>query len=129
MNIFYLRWYRTLEGKAVRLVFDEAHKIFTDKDYRGSFIKVKEFAGFPIQKIFLSASLPPSLEPLFLEYTCTPSSTLFIRAPTTRLNLRYHVLQVENQVKHINKVAIALAKHLQTTTFTEASRGIIFCTD
>jgi hypothetical protein len=58
-----------------------------------------------------------------------PSSTVFIRAPTSRPNLRYHVLHVENQVKHINKVAAELAQHLQQTTFTNESRGIVFCAD
>ena len=94
-------------------------------EYRGKFAKVKELAGFPVFKIFLSATLPPCMEEFFLEETSMPSSTLFIRAPTSRPNLRYHVLHVENEVKHINKVAVQLAHHLQQSTFAENSRGIL----
>jgi hypothetical protein len=123
------RWYRKMEGQMVRLVVDEAHKIFTDIVYRNSFSKLFMLAAYAIMKIYLSATMPPTLEKTFLSDSGMPSSMLFIRAPTTRPNLRYQVIQFENRLSHITKFAISVAKHLQTTTFTEDSRGIIYCTD
>jgi Helicase conserved C-terminal domain len=110
-------------------VFDEAHKIFTDVVYRGDFARVKELAFYPVMKIFLTATLPVTHEELLLEETCMPSSTRFIRAPTTRPNIRYHVLHINNQMKPVNQIAIDLASYLQQTIFTAQSRGIIFCID
>jgi hypothetical protein len=112
-----------------RIVIDEAHKIVTDLAYRDTFSQAHKLAGFVTQKIYLSATLPPELQERFLELTGLPSSTLFIRACTTRPNLRYHVLKVENRVKHIKDVTVDLADFLQNTTFSSTSRGIIFCTD
>src|SRR5436190_1203488 len=118
-----------MEGRIVRVVFDEAHKAFIEDHYRSSFLKVKELAGYPIQKIFLTATLPPKLEKLFLETTCMPSSTLIIRAPTTRRNLRYHVLTLEPEMKDIEQLAKELSALLEEKTFGESSRGIIYCMD
>ena len=96
-------------------------------DYRSQFSKLKRLASFPVMKIFLSATIPPILEHMFLEETCLPSSTKWIRASTTRPNLRYHVFQVDNHVKHVQKVAANLANYLQDTHFNTNTRGIIFC--
>lgn len=86
-------------------------------------------ASFPVQKIFLSATIPPILEESFLEETSMPSSTPWIRASTTRPNLRYHVFNVDNYLKHVNLVTIGLAKYIQQTLFGNESRGIVFCGD
>ena len=57
-----------------------------------------------------------------------PSSILVICTCTTWPNLWYHVLKVENQVKHINNVTIDLAHFLQRTIFSGSSCSIIYCT-
>ena len=105
----------------MRVVFDEAHKAFIEDHYRSSFLKVKELAGYTIQKIFLTATLPPTLEGLFLETTCLPSSTLIIRSPTTRHNLRYHVLTLEPQMKDMEELTKELSALLEEKTFGESS--------
>jgi superfamily II DNA/RNA helicase len=116
-----------MEGVIIRFVFDEAHKIFTDIVFRDVFGKVSKLASFAVLKIFLSATMPPELEPEFIHEASMPNSLLFIRAPTSRPNLRYNVIQVENRVRHIHEVALALAHHLEVNTFKEDSRGIIYC--
>jgi hypothetical protein len=42
------------------MVFDEAHKVFTDLEYRSKFCKVKELAGFPVFKVGLPLCDPPT---------------------------------------------------------------------
>jgi Helicase conserved C-terminal domain len=118
-----------MEGRIVRLVIDEAHKIFTELEFRGSFAKLLTLAAYEVQKLYLTATLPPELEDEFLKDSGMPRTLLFIRAPTTRPNIRYHVLYLDHQIEHANKVSVRLAKHLQATTFGDNSRGIIFCTD
>lgn len=118
-----------MEGKINRLVFDEAHKVFIEDNFRASFLRIRELAQFPIQKIFLSATLPPYLEEYFLMLTSLPSSTLVIRAPTPRPNLRYHAMTVEPQIKSAVTLAKELSIFLEEKTFAETSRGIIYCTD
>lgn len=121
----WIRFYRANEGKIVRLVFDEAHQIFTDINYRYQFDKIRRLAGYAVQKIYLTATLPPYLEQIFLRETSLQSSSIFIRAPTYRPNLRYHILPVTEDIKlHI---ATKLAKHLESEYFQSDSRGIIFC--
>jgi hypothetical protein len=116
-----------MEGLIIRVVFDEAHKVFTDLVFRDVFSKVSRLAAFAVIKIFLSATMPPDLESEFLQESCMPKSLLFIRAPTSRPNLRYNVIHVENQIRHIHEVALKLAHLLQANTFTGDSRGIIYC--
>jgi len=122
------RFWREHEHRILRLVVDEAHQILTCLNYRSLFSKVKTFAGFNIQKIYLSASLPPRLLPRFLAETGLPNSTVIIRGPTHQLNLRYHVITLEPINTNIYRFIIDIA-HIITTTFLgPAKRGIIFCT-
>ena len=72
-----------MEGGIKRIVFDEAHKVFVEDDFRSSFTRIKELAQYPVQKIFLSATLPPFLVDVFLDMTALPQSTLVIRGPTS----------------------------------------------
>ena len=72
-----------MEGGIKRIVFDEAHKVFVEDDFRSSFTRIKELAQYPVQKIFLSATLPPFLVDVFLDTTALPQSTLVIRGPTS----------------------------------------------
>ena len=118
-----------MEGKINRIVVDEAHKIFLEDAFRSSFLRIKDLAQFPVQKIFLSATLPPFLEEHFFQMAALPSSTLVIRAPTSRPNLRYHAMVVEPQIKSVDDAAKELCNYLEEKTFEESSRGIIYCAD
>src|SRR5204863_8151385 len=100
-----------------------------EESFRSSFLRIKDLAQFPVQKIFLSATLPPFLQEYFFQLTALPSSTLIIRASTSRPNLRYHAMVVEPQIKSAENLAKELTNFLEEKTFEELSRGIIYCTD
>jgi len=106
---------------------DECHQIITCDTYRQKFNAVKELAQYPVQKIFLTATLPVFLEDYFLQQVYLPRSTVVIREPTNRKNLVYHLLRIEQRVRKAKDVIIDLAKLVEQELWTMASRGIIFC--
>ena len=108
-------------------VVDECHQITTCDSYRKKFEAVKELAQYPVQKIFITATLAVSLEDNFLQQVYLPRSTSVIREPTNRPNLMYHVLRVEQRVRKATDVIVDLTRLVERELWTEASRGIIFC--
>lgn len=93
-----------------RFVIDECHQVITCNTYREKFNAVKELAQFPVQKIFLTATLAVFIEDHFLQQVYLPRSTPVIREPTNRTNLMYHLLRVEQRVRKAKDVIIDLAK-------------------
>lgn len=91
------------------------------------FNAVKELAQYPVQKIFITATLAVFLEDYFLEQIYLPRSTTVIREPTNRKNIMYHVLRVEQRVRKAKDVIIDLARLVEQTQWDQASRGVIFC--
>jgi hypothetical protein len=79
-----------------------------------------------VQKIYLTATLPPKLEHELKVATCLPESVPVIRESTDRPNLGYHVLHCKKFVVDTNEVVVKLAKVLEED-FKANSRGIIFC--
>src|SRR5436190_14428246 len=61
-----------MEGKINHIVVDEAHKIFLEDAFQSSFLQIKDLAQFSVQKIFLSATLPPFLEEHFFRMAALP---------------------------------------------------------
>ncbi|KAG6848431.1 hypothetical protein H0H93_000226 [Arthromyces matolae] len=120
-------FYRKQEGKVARICLDESHQMLISEEYRSKFAKLGELAQYDVQRIFLSATLPPSLMDHFLTKNYLPNSTLVIRAPTFRPNLRYHVLWIEERIHKMADVTKKLALQLEASTFSPYSRGIIFC--
>ena len=110
-----------------RFVVDECHQVTSCDSYRKKFDAVKELAQYPVQKIFITATLAVALEDNFLQQVYLPRSTLVIREPTNRPNLMYHVLRVEQRVRKACDVIVDLAQLVERELWTEASRGIIFC--
>lgn len=101
--------------------------MITCDTYRTKFNAVKELAQFPVQKIFITATLAVFLEDYFLQQVYLPRSTPVIREPTNRLNIMYHLLRIEQRVRKAADVIIDLTKLVEKELWTEASRGIIFC--
>lgn len=110
-----------------RFVVDECHQVITCDDFRKKFDAVKELAQYPVQKIYITATLAVFLEDHFLQQVYLPRSTPIIREPTNRTNLMYHLLRVEQRVRKAKDVIIDLARLVEKELWTEASRGIIFC--
>jgi Helicase conserved C-terminal domain len=105
---------------------DECHQILTSVHYRSRFEKVKDLANYPVQKIYLTATLPPQLEHELKVASCLPESVPVIRESTDRPNLAYHVLQYNGLRVRTTDTVVKLAKVLQES-FEADSRGIIFC--
>ena len=120
------RFYRRHEGDIKRIVVDECHQILTSVEYRHQFSALKELANFPVQKIYLTATLPPNLEYELKVATSLPGTTTVIRESTDRPNLGYHVLHCQEFVADTNQVVVELAKLIEGGFDTD-SRGIIFC--
>jgi hypothetical protein len=76
-----------------RIYFDEAHLAVTAETYRSCMASVKLLAVNPVQKLLLTATLPPSWEPDLVGAFGFPFATL--RLPTIRPNLSYIVQKVE----------------------------------
>lgn len=110
-----------------RFVIDECHQVITCDTFRTKFNAVKELAQYPVQKIFLTATLAVFLEDYFLQQLYLPRSTIVIREPTNRKNIIYHLLRVEQRVRKAKEVILDLAKLVENELWTMASRGIIFC--
>jgi hypothetical protein len=109
------------------LVVDESHQVLTCREYRHHFAKLKNLAKFAVQKIYLTASLPPHLMHQFFTKTNLPESTVVIRAPTHQLNMRYHVVTTESTSTTMERFVIDLAALLTISFLGPSRRGIIFC--
>lgn len=110
-----------------RLVIDECHQLVTSSDFRPRLRAIDNIQRFALPKIYLSATLPMDLEDTFLKYAgLTRPSTLIIRAPTNRPELRYHVHQCR-QPSDVIRFSLNLVHSLHRHMFQPDSRGIIFC--
>jgi hypothetical protein len=87
---------------------------------------LKDLAAFPVQKIYLTATLPPELERELKVASCLPESVPVIRESTDRPNLAYHVLHYDGYNVRTAETVVGLAQLLEKQFETD-SRGIIFC--
>jgi Helicase conserved C-terminal domain len=110
----------------VRIVIDECHQVLTDRDQRFQFDKIRQLAQYKVQKIYLTATLPPILVKPFLRRVGLPASTSVVRALTNRPNIRYHLLRVNEHVRRATAVAVDVANVLESQFTSGLSRGIIF---
>jgi hypothetical protein len=84
-----------------RLVFDEGHYVLTSSDFRNSLCNVYELRTLPMQFVIMSGSVPPIAEPAMIEAFGLINSTIVIRTPTRRPELR---LILRNRVKDAQDV-------------------------
>ena len=81
---------------------------------------------YPVQKIYLTATLPPRLEHELRVASSLPNSVPVIRESTDRPNLAYHVLHYNGH--HFNTLgAVVKLAELLGKEFESDSRGIVFC--
>ncbi|TFK60737.1 hypothetical protein BDN72DRAFT_904723 [Pluteus cervinus] len=110
-----------------RIVFDEAHQIITEADFRHEFNNIKKLTEFPVQKIYLTATLPPRDLPSFCFATGHKRCLKMHRMSTDRPNIAYHVLEVPKgpRTPPVAQIILQLVKKL-STDMGKAERGIIF---
>ncbi|KAF4617822.1 hypothetical protein D9613_006450 [Agrocybe pediades] len=125
----FMSYWKGQESRVVRLVIDEAHLMLTQSSFRANFSKLCQLAQFPVQKIYLSASLPPRLMPHFLRHAALPSSTNIVRARADQPNISYNVVKYTSmETEKPLEVAILIAKFLESGYMEEDQLGMIFCT-
>ncbi|TFK59499.1 hypothetical protein BDN72DRAFT_905787, partial [Pluteus cervinus] len=107
-----------------RLVFDEAHQVLTERSYRKDFANFPTFAQLPVQKIYLTATLPPVDEPAFRQFTGLLETSRIYREPTTIPHLSYQVIELTDDIvglKTLAQLVETLSSHYRTQ-----DRGIVF---
>ena len=83
------RWMRRLD----RIVVDECHIILnSQKDFRPAMARLGRLVSARTQMVFLTATLPPIMEDIFLQRIKQPASAVgMYRARTSRGNVAYRV--------------------------------------
>ncbi|KAF4620294.1 hypothetical protein D9613_001267 [Agrocybe pediades] len=125
----FMSYWQGHESRVVRLVIDEAHLMLTQSSFRANFSRLCELAQFPVQKIYLSASLPPRLMPHFLAHAALPLSTHVVRARADQPNISYNVVKYTSmETQEPLEVAVLIAKFLESGYMDKDQLGMIFCT-
>ena len=78
-----------LENQLERIIYDEAHKIVTDVNYRPKLEDLKRM-DIPVQMVFMTATMPPTLLPEFKK-AMVLESLEEIRQDSHKPNFRYGV--------------------------------------
>ena len=79
-------------GRLTRVVVDECHLIHTEVNYRRRLRKVRNLRALRCQFVFLTATMPPSIEGEFRETLYMGQSTI-VRSVTIRSDIRYVVFR------------------------------------
>ena len=85
-------------GRRTRIIIEECHLSYTWSDFRPAMLQLGtnlHHPSIPIQRILLSATIPPSLTPEIARRHGLISGYRVIRENTTRSNLSYNVIRVE----------------------------------
>ncbi|KAJ6553802.1 hypothetical protein DFH09DRAFT_1495365 [Mycena vulgaris] len=118
-------FYHRHPGRVARIVFDEAHQILYDFDFRGKFRLLLWLAELDCQKIWLSATIPLKLEARFREEIGQPPESRLVRAPLLQANLRF----IRIKLKPATMTLKWFLKDLQTLLdgrHLDGGSGIIF---
>jgi len=79
------------------IIFDEAHEYLGGHKERNYHHMLEKLGKFEVQKVFITGTLPTSMETLFLEKVYlnhNPPSHIVIRSPTLRPELAHHVVEI-----------------------------------
>lgn len=107
-------------------MIDEAHQILSQASFQSQFAKIKALAPFPVQKIYMTGSLPIRLEKRFLLETGLSYSTKIMRSPSFQPQISYNVFKITSMSADPIRLAIDIAKFMETVMEPDQI-GIIFC--
>ncbi|KAF8956798.1 hypothetical protein BDZ97DRAFT_1925070 [Flammula alnicola] len=124
-NAFWLRQ----ENKAIRIVVDEAHQLLTSREFRSHFKDLQRLAQLKVQKIMVTATLAIRLEHAFLQEAGLPLSTRIIRAPCDQPHISFNRITYSTMNTKVVRLAIDVAKLLETSFMAPDQCGIIFVKD
>jgi hypothetical protein len=98
----FLSWLNILGERLERIVFEEAHLALTAHTYRPEFGNLSALRAFPVPKILITATAPPSLQDALI-MAFGLSGAQISRQPSNRLNIRYLVTK-HRITSDVNKI-------------------------
>jgi hypothetical protein len=109
-----------------RIFVDEAHQVFSAREYRPKFKQLGEIAKWWPQKIYLSASIPMRMMSTFFEWTFLPRQTIVVKAPCYQPQLSYHIGDYLHTAITPIQIFKTLIPSLGSKLMTAKDRAIIF---
>ncbi len=105
------------------IVFDEIHKLLTDKDYRDVFNSFWVLNTVDTPIVGLSGSIPPSTIDELVRLTKT--TWHIIRAPSVRPELSYKIISVPRQTTTTARIITDIPRYMQC--YAPDDRLMVFC--
>ncbi|KAF9494560.1 P-loop containing nucleoside triphosphate hydrolase protein [Pleurotus eryngii] len=118
--------FNNAEEFIVRLVIDEAHLAMTQQEFREPFSKLKGLSDLSVQKIWLTATLPPSKEKLLKEELGARPSTPVLRIPTPQPLIGYHHILIDPNTCAFLDYIEAIMNKIHITYMLPGEKAIIF---
>jgi hypothetical protein len=120
--------FNSQENRAVRLVIDEAHQLLSQLDFRTQWPYIQKLADLPVQKIFITASLPRRHELQFKMEAGLKPSTQIIRACSAQPFISYNKVKYSSTTTTPLRLIISIATYLEREGHVgDDDIGIIFC--
>ena len=107
-----------------RIYVDECHTIIMDVGYRRDLEKLKGLHRYDCPVVLLTATLPPEMERWFRQSILVTDASI-IRARTTKRNIRYKVVRVQQRSKVQDEVVRVVLK--MTATMQGDQKGVVYC--
>ena len=123
-NQTFLRYLDQLyvSGLLDRIVVDESHMLFSEKDYRKDIDFIKNI-GLPIQFVYLTATLPPCLKKHFEDQIvfCEPE---YVREEIQKPNVEYRIKMIPNRL-FMKQMKETILKSV--TDYGSKGKVLVFC--
>ncbi|KJA16332.1 hypothetical protein HYPSUDRAFT_207128 [Hypholoma sublateritium FD-334 SS-4] len=110
-------------GRLNCIVYDEVHKLMTDKDFRDAFDNFWVLNTVKAVKFAFSGSIPPSTLALFSQLTKT--TWRIVRTPSNRPELAYKIIHVKSNV--CEKIATDVNSIMSDYESKSDDRLMVFC--
>jgi len=96
-----------------RIVFDECHCIYHHQAFRKNASYIQNLARIPIQKIYLTATLPPAMEEPFFRMMSEVTQPIIVRTDTVRPNIEFQRKFLPRDSENWNDILLEQACSLQ----------------
>ena len=118
-------------GRLARIVIDECHTVLDGSGkFRAALQRMGRLAAMQTQMVLLTATLPPTEEQrLWRKMHFTAESVTLIRAPTTRPNIRYAIIDIDRpslRTLTISAIAQVIARYIAALPDTRG-KVIVYC--
>ncbi|CAG8675007.1 14137_t:CDS:2, partial [Acaulospora colombiana] len=118
---------RTKDRRISRIVVDEVHTIITEKAFRTVFISLATILkDFSIPLVFLTGTLPLSVEWDLIQAFSNCATIPSVRLPTDRLNLSYQVSSITGEEKNMQDITDLFEQEIRPRLREDYTRRAIF---